>query len=230
MAVSLPFYKNGSAGIQSSFNIKNVILLIDNSHMKKTALYALSFLIWVGNANADVLVDLEDADEISIMNTQLDHRFTVKIAEPLEHKSTYFAQPTASNNKAIKQLPYHQEVLAAAGMTSIEPALIHAVITVESKHNAQAKSHKGAYGLMQLMPATAKRFHVKDQRDVGQNILAGAQYLRELLTLFKGDLKLTLAAYNAGPGAVKKYSNRVPPYRETMHYVPKVLKYYQQYS
>ncbi len=230
MAVSLRFYKNGSAAIQSSFNIKNVILLIDNSYMKKTAFYALSFLIWVGNANADVLVDLEDADEISIMNTQLDHRFTVKIAEPLEHKSTYFAEPTASNNKAIKQLPYHQEVLAAADMTSIEPALIHAVITVESKHNAQAKSHKGAYGLMQLMPATAKRFHVKDQRDVGQNILAGAQYLRELLTLFKGDLKLTLAAYNAGPGAVKKYSNRVPPYRETMHYVPKVLKYYQQYS
>ncbi len=198
--------------------------------MKITALYALSILIWVGNANADVLVDLEDADEISIMNTQLDHRFTVKIAEPSEHKLTYFAEPTASNNKAIKQLPYHQEVLAAADMTSIEPALIHAVIAVESKHNAQAKSHKGAYGLMQLMPATAKRFHVKDQRDVGQNILAGAQYLRELLTLFKGDLRLTLAAYNAGPGAVKKYSNRVPPYRETMHYVPKVLKYYQQYS
>ena len=198
--------------------------------MKKTAFYALSFLIWVGNVNADVLVDLEDADEISIVNTQLEHRFTVKITEPLEHKLTYFTEPTASTNKAIKQLPYHQEVLAAADMTSIEPALIHAVITVESKHNAQAKSQKGAYGLMQLMPATAKRFHVKDQRDVGQNILAGAQYLRELLTLFKGDLRLTLAAYNAGPGAVQKYSNRVPPYRETMHYVPKVLKYYQQYS
>ena len=202
--------------------------------MKKTGLYALSFLIWVGsasvNAHADVLLDLEDVDEISIMNTQLDHRFTVKIAEPLEHKTHIDTDSVASINKAIKQLPYHQEVLAAADMTSIEPALIHAVITVESKHNAQAKSHKGAYGLMQLMPATAKRFHVKDKRDVGQNILAGAQYLRELLTLFKGDLKLTLAAYNAGPGAVQKYSNRVPPYRETMHYVPAVLKYYQEYS
>ncbi|MES2503046.1 MAG: lytic transglycosylase domain-containing protein, partial [Pseudomonadota bacterium] len=225
MSVSLPFYKNGSVAIQSSFNIQNVILLIDNDRMKKTGLYALSFLFYVASASADVLVDLEDTDEISIMNTQLDHRFTVKIAEPIESKLSNLADATASSNKAIKQLPYHDEVLAAADMTSIEPALIHAVITVESKHNAQAKSHKGAYGLMQLMPATAKRFHVKNRRDVGQNILAGAQYLRELLTLFKGDLKLTLAAYNAGPGAVQKYKNNVPPYRETMHYVPKVLKY-----
>jgi soluble lytic murein transglycosylase-like protein len=202
--------------------------------MKKTGLYALSFLILVGsasiNSRADVLVDLEDADEISIMNTQLNHRFTVQITEPVESKLSNIADSITSANKAIKQLPYHDEVLAAAYITSIDPALIHAVITVESKHNALAKSHKGAYGLMQLMPATAKRFHVKDKRDVGQNILAGAQYLRELLTLFKGDLKLTLAAYNAGPVAVQKYKNHVPPYRETMHYVPKVLKYYRQYS
>ncbi len=202
--------------------------------MKKTGLYAFGFLFLIGNASvnvrADVLVDLEAADEISIMNTQLDHRFTLKIAEPADNALSSITSSNATSSKAIKQLPYHQEVLAAADMTAIEPALIHAVITVESKHNAQAKSHKGAYGLMQLMPATAKRFHVKDKRDVGQNILAGAQYLRELLTLFNGDLKLTLAAYNAGPGAVQKYSNRVPPYRETMHYVPKVLKYYRQYS
>jgi soluble lytic murein transglycosylase-like protein len=207
---------------------------MNNSDMKITDLYAFSFLVWVVSANlnarADVLVDLEDADEISIINTQLNHRFTVKIAEPVDSKLSNMDDSSASSNKAIKQLPYHDEVLAAADMTSIEPALIHAVITVESKHNALAKSHKGAYGLMQLMPATAKRFHVKDRRDVGQNVLAGAQYLRELLTLFKGDLKLTLAAYNAGPWAVQKYKNHVPPYRETKQYVPKVLKYYRQYS
>jgi soluble lytic murein transglycosylase-like protein len=202
--------------------------------MKKTDLYLFSFLVCFSsagvNAYADILVDLEDTDEISIINTQLNHRFTVKIAEPLESKLSNMADLSASSNKAVKQLPYHDEVLAAAHITSIEPALIHAVITVESKHNALAKSHKGAFGLMQLMPATAMRFHVNDKRNVGQNVLAGAQYLRELLTLFKGDLKLTLAAYNAGPGAVQKYKNHVPPYRETMHYVPKVLKYYRQYS
>ena len=202
--------------------------------MKISDLYALSFLVWIGSASvntrADVLVDLEDADEISIMNTQLNHRFTVKIAEPIENKLSNMGDSSTSTNKAIKQLPYHDEVLAAADITSIEPALIHAVIAVESKHNALAKSHKGAYGLMQLMPATAKRFHVKDRRNVRQNITAGAQYLRELLNLFKGDLKLTLAAYNAGPGAVQKHKNQVPPYHETKHYVPKVLKYYRQYS
>jgi soluble lytic murein transglycosylase-like protein len=127
-------------------------------------------------------------------------------------------------------LPYHQEVLLAANETAIEPALIHAVIATESKHNARAKSNKGALGLMQLMPATARRFHVKDRNDPKQNILAGSKYLRELLNLYQGDLTLTLAAYNAGPGAVQKYSNRIPPYKETMRYVPKVLKYYKKYS
>ena len=83
---------------------------------------------------------------------------------------------------------------------------------------------------MQLMPATARRFHVIDSNDPKQNILAGSQYLRELLNLYRGDLKLTLAAYNAGPGAVQKYSNQIPPYKETMRYVPKVLKYYKKYS
>jgi soluble lytic murein transglycosylase-like protein len=71
---------------------------------------------------------------------------------------------------------------------------------------------------------------VKDRNDPKQNILAGSKYLRELLNLFRGDLKLTLAAYNAGPGAVQKYSNQIPPYKETMRYVPKVLKYYKKYS
>ena len=121
-------------------------------------------------------------------------------------------------------------MLLAAKATTIDPALIHAVITVESKHNAKASSVKGAYGLMQLMPATAQRFNVRDKQNTKQNILAGAQYLRELLTAFNGDLNLSLAAYNAGPGAVHKYGGRIPPYKETLEYVPKVLRYYRQYS
>lgn len=218
--------------------IQTVILRINNASMYLLKLLLLTLLMAYSYcAAADVFIDLEQADEISITNTQLDHRFTLKIEEPVELAITEQNGETApakfsTNNLAAKTklLPYHQEVLAAAYLTSLEPALIHAVITVESKHNAQAKSHKGAYGLMQLMPATAKRFKVKDKRDAGQNILAGAQYLRELLTLFKGDVRLTLAAYNAGPAAVQKYRNHIPPYRETMYYVPKVLKYYRQYS
>ena len=198
-------------------------------------LYFLSQVIAITNVQADVLVDLAPLDEISISNTQQTLQFTYKIAEPIDlPKTIAFEAPakehTTNHNSHFNKLPYNIEVLAAAKQASLEPALIHAIIATESKHNVRAKSNKGAYGLMQLMPATARRFNVQNKNDAGQNILAGSLYLRELLNLFNGDLKLSLAAYNAGPAAVQKYKNRIPPYQETMHYVPKVLKYYQQYS
>lgn len=179
---------------------------------------------------ADVYVDLSHADEISIGNTEPDKYYAIKIEDPVAAQALVLPESNNQKNTVTSQLPYHQEVLLAANETAIEPALIHAVIAAESKHNARAKSNKGALGLMQLMPATARRFHVKDSNDPKQNILAGSKYLRELLNLYQGDLKLTLAAYNAGPGAVQKYSNQIPPYKETLRYVPKVLKYYKKYS
>lgn len=193
------------------------------------------FLLWQllvnTSARADVLVNLAPFDEISISNTQENISYTDKIAEPGDVTENSLNEAHHKiGNKGLSQLPYNNEVLAAAKQTSLEPALIHAVIATESKHNAHTKSNKGAYGLMQLLPATAHRFNVKNKNDVGQNILAGSLYLRELLNLFNGDLRLSLAAYNAGPAAVQKYKNQIPPYQETIHYVPKVLKYYQQYS
>src|SRR5450830_128419 len=119
-------------------------------------------------------------------------------------------------------------VTSAAKQTSIEPALLHAVIRVESNYNPNALSPQGARGLMQLMPSTAKRFNVHNAYDPKQNILAGAQYLRELQTLSNGNIQLVLAAYNAGPNAVAKYGFKIPPYLETRLYVPKVLNVYQQ--
>ena len=181
-------------------------------------------------ALGDVLINLENAEEISISNTQLDQHYTLKIEEPIAAQTLALSESDNQKKSATSQLPYHQDVLLAAIETAIEPALIHAVIATESRHNARAKSDKGALGLMQLMPATARRFHVKDRNDPKQNILAGSRYLRELLNLYQGDLTLTLAAYNAGPGAVQKYSNQIPPYKETMRYVLKVLKYYKKYS
>src|SRR5471032_2436049 len=83
---------------------------------------------------------------------------------------------------------------------------------------------------MQLMPETAKRYKVTDRHDPAQNIRGGAQLLRDLLRTFNNDLHLTIAAYNAGEQAVMKYGNRIPPYRETLAYVPKVMKFYKQYS
>ena len=181
-------------------------------------------------ASADVLINLDNAEEVSISNTQIDAHYTLKIEEPDTYATLNKAVTKPSNTINIKQLPYNDEVLIAAKQTTIDPALIHAVIAVESKHNAKARSLKGAYGLMQLMPATAQRFNVRDKQNTKQNILAGAQYLRELLTAFNGDINLSLAAYNAGPGAVYKYGGHIPPYKETLEYVPKVLRFYRQYS
>jgi len=107
--------------------------------------------------------------------------------------------------------------------TSLSPHLLQAVIAVESGFDARAVSHKGALGLMQLMPQTAQRFGVRDPFDPVQNVTAGAAYLKSLLDRFHGDLHLALAAYNAGEAAVIKAGYRIPPYAETRAYVPRVL-------
>jgi hypothetical protein len=124
---------------------------------------------------------------------------------------------------------FASHIQAAAVATNVDAALIRAVISVESGFNPSAVSRAGAVGLMQLMPETAKRYDVTDSHDPEQNIHGGAQYLHDLLRMFNYDLHLAIAAYNAGEQAVMKFGNRIPPYRETMAYVPKVLKAYRQY-
>jgi soluble lytic murein transglycosylase-like protein len=118
-------------------------------------------------------------------------------------------------------------IRSASQRHGVDEALIRAVIHVESRFDPNAVSHKGATGLMQLMPATARRFGVRDARDPVQNIHGGTHYLRVLLDLFDGDLKLALAGYNAGEGAVLKYKRRVPPYEETREYVQLVTQRYR---
>jgi len=112
----------------------------------------------------------------------------------------------------------------------VDVALVHAVISAESGYNAAAVSRAGARGLMQLMPDTARRFGVQDIMDPAQNIRGGVAYLRELLTMFNGNLELTLAAYNAGENAVIRNGNRIPQYAETVNYVPKVLDFYSKFK
>ena len=125
--------------------------------------------------------------------------------------------------------PYSVAVRQAARIHKVDAELIHAVITQESNYNPNAVSPKGAQGLMQLMPDTARRYGLsKDIMRPECNILAGTAYLRELLTLFDSDPTLALAAYNAGENAVIRYGNKIPPYRETREYVPKVLGVYKQ--
>jgi len=110
----------------------------------------------------------------------------------------------------------------------LEPELLQALVKVESGFNPRARSPKGAVGLGQLMPETAARFGVRDRFDPAQNLGGAAQYLRYLLTLFNGDKRLALAAYNAGENAVIRHGRRIPPYAETRRYVPAVLADYAQ--
>ena len=124
---------------------------------------------------------------------------------------------------------YSAHIQAAAAATKVDAALIHAVIAVESGYNPRARSVAGAVGLMQLMPRTAKRYGVKNRLDPAQNIQGGARYLRDLQVLFGNNLQLVLAAYNAGEGSVMKYGRQIPPYRETVAYVPKVMQLYWKY-
>jgi soluble lytic murein transglycosylase-like protein len=121
-------------------------------------------------------------------------------------------------------------IVVAATRHGVEPLLLYSVMHQESAFNSQAVSPKGARGLMQLMPATAARFGVKNIFDPEQNIHGAAQYLRFLLDLFDGDVSLALAGYNAGEGAVKKYGYAVPPYRETINYVRKIKRRYTNLS
>lgn len=128
--------------------------------------------------------------------------------------------------RAVQLAP---QVDAVAQRYDIDPLLLHAIAYVESRHNANAVSHAGARGLMQVMPATGRRFGVTSPgalSHAGTNLEVSATYLKNLQERFGNDLTLILAAYNAGEGAVEKYGRRVPPYAETRDYVQKVLAQY----
>jgi soluble lytic murein transglycosylase-like protein len=121
---------------------------------------------------------------------------------------------------------YADSISKAATTYNVPEKLLASIIKQESNFNSNAVSSAGATGLMQLMPSTAKYLGVKDATDPDQNIMGGAKYLRKMLDQFDNNLSLALAAYNAGPGNVKKYDG-IPPFKETQKYVAKVMNYYQ---
>ena len=180
-----------------------------------------------GLALADVY-SFTDANGVAhFSNVPSDSRFQLLITS-----SPTDAVAAAPKGKSIDWLArsaqYDGVISVAAKAATIQAALVRAVIVVESGFNPRAVSKKGAIGLMQLQPATAKRYGVKNIYDPEQNVRAGAHYLSDLLTRFDSNLELALAAYNAGEEAVERYGRHVPPYRETLAYVPSVLKVYQR--
>lgn len=139
----------------------------------------------------------------------------------IEPEEIFVAAPKMPLTKA----PFGELIRSAAEKYSVDVDLVFSVVAAESNFNPKAVSRRNARGLMQLLPETAKRLGVKDIYDPAQNIDGGTRYLRDLLKLYDGDLALTLAAYNAGPGAVHRYG-KIPPYNETIAYVRAIRKTY----
>jgi soluble lytic murein transglycosylase-like protein len=177
-------------------------------------------------ARAQVYAFTDAAGVSHFSNVPVDSRYELLIAAPPE------AGAAAPKDKAIDWLArsaqYDGLIAGAAKAATIQAALVRAVIVVESGFNPRAVSKKGAVGLMQLAPATARRYGVKNIYDPEQNVRAGAHYLSDLLARFDSNLELALAAYNAGEEAVERYGRHVPPFRETLAYVPSVMKVYQR--
>jgi len=188
----------------------------------------LAMALCAGTAQAD-LYGFVDGERVSVIISDTapeDQRY--KLFKKGEGGRYVTLPPEPAAGAPLQLAKYGSQIHAAARETNVDPALIHAVISVESGYNPAARSSAGAVGLMQLMPGTAKRYGVKDRLDPAQNIRGGARYLRDLKVLFDDNLNLVLAAYNAGEDAVMKHGRRIPPYRETVAYVPKVLGHYRR--
>jgi hypothetical protein len=186
-------------------------------------------------ACADIYSYTDNNGTVYLSNAPETKRYQVLVAASVEQqKASPFLQTkhgySGVAGKVVRKIQYNQIVEDVARTYGMDSALLHAVISVESNYNPKAVSKKGASGLMQLMPGIARHYGVVDMLDPVQNLHGGAKYLRDMLLLFNNDVSLAVAAYNAGETAVVRYGNRIPPFQETMNYVPKVLNFYRKYQ
>ncbi|MDB5815163.1 MAG: lytic transglycosylase catalytic [Rhodocyclales bacterium] len=186
-----------------------------------SAFFAIVLLTLCRAASADIYTFVDDNGVPNFSDQRTDPRATLFWRDPngpkgiaMDLRQDVLRKPPAALSPQID---------AIARTYRLEPALLAALISVESRYNPRALSPRGAKGLTQLMPATALRYGVRDAYDVKQNLHAGARYLSDLLVMFDNDVHLALAAFNAGEGAVLKYGRKIPPFAETQHYVPQVL-------
>ncbi|KAA0959347.1 lytic transglycosylase domain-containing protein [Pseudomonas sp. ANT_H12B] len=192
--------------------------------MKTLTTGLLGLLVLTGVVQADVFVSVDAKGSYVLSNVHRPGRtYERVIQEPESARVSMDQQP-----QMIARQPYAELVSAAAKANQLPAALLHAVIQAESSYNSSATSPKGAGGLMQLMPDTAREMGVTDVYDPKANIQGGARYLKRLMTLFDNDISLAVAAYNAGPQAVLSRGGVIPPFAETQRYVPSVLRQYRR--
>ena len=174
------------------------------------------------------IVNSSYADFYSYVDQKGVHHYTNIPPTDKKYKLKWRTKKASVKPNGIYNYPksYEKDILRAAKQHDVDPDLVKAVIKVESNFNSSAISRKGAMGIMQLMPDTAEGYSVDNPFNPKENIDGGTKYLKKLIEMFGGDLKLALAAYNAGENAVIKYGFRIPPYNETIDYVEKVLMHY----
>ena len=171
-----------------------------------------------GSANADVYAFRDKNGVVTFTNVPNHAGFRRVFRDT--------SRPATSNG--VVDSGYDDYIQRASGRYNIDPDLIRAVIKAESDFKVSARSNKGAMGLMQLMPDTARLHNISDAYNPSENVEGGARHLRMLLDRYQGDLELSLAAYNAGSAAVEKHRG-IPPFPETKEYVRRVLRFYDSY-
>jgi hypothetical protein len=206
---------------------------MDRNAMKYVAAMVLSLclFLWAAVSSAGIYRYEDETGAVYFTNCPRDPKFKLYIREskdddPEEGNTQSFISGGISGIKGFNQ--YDPLIFEASRKFEVDFALIKAVIRAESGFNPTAISRKGAKGLMQLMPETASRMNVSNIFNPKENIEGGVRYLKYLLSLFDNDLRLSLAAYNAGENLVSELRS-IPPYRETVDYVRKVMNYYQSY-
>ncbi len=203
---------------------------MQSTDMTRVGITLLIALIFSSPVSADIFGYTDAAGTLVLSDTKNDNRYALLLRTEIE-KNAELAVPFAGGRINWENQKRFAPLVAQAARTyHLDEALLHAVISTESGYEPRAVSPKGAIGLMQVMPDTGKRFGVSNLNDPAQNVEAGARYLRVLLKQFDNDLQLVLAAYNAGENAVLRHGKRIPPYRETRQYVPRVLALYKKFQ
>lgn len=201
--------------------------------LHRTVTFGLVVALGAGASvsRADIYAYTDHAGTTHFTDHPNDARYKLILHTPIppgrETAGALSADAKRASAWLARSVEYDAAITRAAEEAKVRPELVRAVIVVESGFNPRAVSRRGAVGLMQLLPGTARRYGAFNAFDPEQNIHAGAHYLADLIARYGGEqLELVLAAYNAGEDAVEKYGRRIPPYKETQAYVPNVLRMY----
>jgi soluble lytic murein transglycosylase-like protein len=182
--------------------------------------FILTIMAFASSVHADIFMYIDESGVMHFTNAPTSNEYDYKV---------YIKEKTSVSSNFHSTDKYDHFITDAAEQTGVDSRLLKAMIKAESDFDPRAVSHKGAMGLMQIMPENFKMLDLKNPFDPWQNIRAGAQYFQKLYERFNGKLALSLAAYNAGPTAVDRYK-RIPPYQETEEYVRRVLRYYRTFK